>query len=116
MTRPCPRRRAILSASMVVEKEKVDAILHEALRQTNELLPKEKRLKAADDTVLFGDGAALDSLGLVNLLVAVEQGIADTFNCEVTLATDKAVARKNSPFRTVATLRDYVMELLGEVG
>ncbi len=67
-----------------------------------------------DDTVLFGIGGVLDSLGLVNLIVAVEQRLEDELGTVVVLADEKAMAQKNSPFRTVATLVDYIAQQLDE--
>jgi acyl carrier protein len=54
----------------------------------------------------------LDSLGLVNLITLIEETIEDEFDVTVTLADDKAMSRKTSPFRTLNHLLEYVGELL----
>ena len=66
------------------------------------------------DTDLFGEKGIFDSLGLVSLLVAVEEGIWDRFGREVSLADEKALSRKRSPFRSIGTLADYAHELIGQ--
>ncbi|MEM8815854.1 MAG: acyl carrier protein [Pseudomonadota bacterium] len=58
-------------------------------------------------TRLFGDDGLLDSMGLVSLVIAVEQSIEDEYGQVVALADEKALSQSNSPYRTVATLVDY---------
>jgi acyl carrier protein len=62
-----------------------------------------------DDTVLVGPDAVLDSLGVVQLIVEVEQRVEQQHGISVTLANDKAMSQKNSPFRTVGALSDHVI-------
>lgn len=64
------------------------------------------------DTVLFGENAVLDSLGLVTFVFAVEENVAREFKKSITLVSDKAFSQKSSPFRTVATLAEFIEELL----
>ncbi len=65
-----------------------------------------------EDSVLFGKDGALDSMGLVTLIVAVEQAIEDRFGAAAGLADEKAMSQAKSPYRTVATLADYAHEQL----
>jgi acyl carrier protein len=62
-----------------------------------------------EDTVLVGNDAVLDSLGVVQLIVEVEQRVEGTHGVSVTLANDKAMSARNSPFRTVGVLADHVI-------
>lgn len=59
------------------------------------------------ETMLFGNEGLLDSMGLVSLVIAVEQAIEDKFGKNVALADDKALSQSKSPYRTVGTLIDY---------
>ena len=68
----------------------------------------------AADTVLMGEGGALDSLGLVRLVMAVEQKLEDAFGVPVSLTDEKAMSQRNSPFRSVAALTEYAASLLSE--
>jgi hypothetical protein len=63
---------------------------------------------------IFGGGAPLDSLGLVNFLADLEYRLAEEFQREIVLASARAMSRKQSPFRDTAALTDYIMELLAE--
>lgn len=64
------------------------------------------------ETQLFGRAGLLDSLGLVTLVVAVEQAIADEYGVGVSLADDRALSQRNSPYRTVGSLAEYAAGLL----
>ena len=66
------------------------------------------------DTTIYGNDSRLDSLGLINLIVAVEQNIEDEFDVTITLADDRAMSQKRSPFKTVGTLTNYIEMLLKE--
>lgn len=69
----------------------------------------------SDDTVLVGTDAVLDSLGVVQLIVEVEQRLEQGFGVVVTLANDKAMSQRSSPFRTVGVLADHVIATAQEV-
>jgi len=61
-------------------------------------------------TQLFGEEGVFDSMGLVSLIVAVEQEIEDRFGKSVALADERALSRSSSPYRTVETLAQYAAE------
>jgi acyl carrier protein len=65
----------------------------------------------SEETVLVGNQAVLDSLGVVSLIIEVEQTLEIDDDLSLTLASDKAMSQKNSPFRTVGVLADYICEL-----
>ena len=65
-----------------------------------------------NDTELMGMKAVIDSLQLVALVVAVEEKIGEEFDVIITLADEKAMSQKSSPFRTVKSLTDYIFRLL----
>jgi acyl carrier protein len=71
-------------------------------------------MNANEETQLYGAEGELDSLQLVLLISNVEERISSEFGRNITLADEKAMSRKNSPFRSVRTLSDYVNELLKE--
>jgi acyl carrier protein len=67
-----------------------------------------------DDTVLVGKDAVLDSLGVVSLIVEIEQRVEAEHSVSVTLANDKAMSQRNSPFRTVGVLTDHLIAVITE--
>src|SRR5437867_11411585 len=69
-----------------------------------------------DDTPLFGREGFLDSMALVSLVVAVEQAIEDELGVSVSLADDRALSQRTSPYRTVGALADYAETLVRAAG
>ncbi|MCI0400487.1 MAG: acyl carrier protein [Gammaproteobacteria bacterium] len=69
----------------------------------------------SSDTPLFGREGILESLGLVSLVVSVEQAIEDEFGVSISLADDRALAQTKSPYRTVASLAEYAGHLIQQV-
>lgn len=63
-----------------------------------------------EDTFLIGQGAVLDSMGLVTAILEIEQRLADEHDVTVVLADERAMSQKNSPFRSVRSLSDYVLQ------
>ena len=64
------------------------------------------------ESKLFGGGGPLDSMALVNLVVDLEELIEDDYGKTITLADEKAMSRRTSPFSRVQNLIDYVQEQL----
>ena len=98
----------------MIDKDKITQTVFQAIDEINQQLPAERRLDKSTDTVLFGETGTLDSLGLVNLIVMTEEYVADEFDIIVNIADQRAMSQKNSPFRTVDTLADYIGVLLQE--
>jgi acyl carrier protein len=98
----------------IMNKDGIKEVVFLAIEELNAELPEEQRLGKYEDTILFGNGGKLDSLGLVNLIVAIEQGMADQFDMELTLADEKAMSQKVSPFQSVGVLVDYIDQRLKE--
>jgi acyl carrier protein len=63
-------------------------------------------------TMLFGRN--LDSLGIVLLVTELEDEISDVFGLQISLADERAMSQKTSPFRSVKTLVNYVETIITE--
>lgn len=98
----------------MTQNEKITQLIFDAIDDINAQLSKEQQLEKSIDTALYGEEGKLDSLGLVNFIVAVEQKIQDELGLNITLATEKAMSQKNSPFKSVQSLLSYLTLLLGE--
>jgi acyl carrier protein len=92
----------------------VDQILFAAIQEINEQLPAGQTIAEEKSTLLFGREGVLDSLTLVNLIVAAEQKVQETLNVSITLADDRAMSQKNSPFKSVESLANYIVMLVKE--
>ncbi len=67
-----------------------------------------------ESTPLLGRKSMLDSLALVTLIVSTEQALKERHGVSVTIVDERALSMEKSPFRTVATLADYVWTLVEE--
>ena len=92
--------------------EKAIQAVMDAIDELNEQLPKEERLEKSVDTLLFGSGGSLDSLGLVSLVTTIEQNIEEKFGISITLLDDIAELENDNPLSTVSSLTDYVASIL----
>jgi D-alanine--poly(phosphoribitol) ligase subunit 2 len=81
----------------------------------NEIAEPERQIDLSDpnETRLYGRQGVLDSLGLVSLLAAIEQAMEEQYDLQVTLADERAFSQARSPFRTVASLAEYIHGLCG---
>lgn len=96
----------------MVSKEKVTHAIFRAVDELNQQLPRERRVAKSVHTVLLDGAGSVDSLGLINLIVATEQKIAEEFGEEIILTEDAVIAEHTSPFRSIGDLIDYVTMLL----
>jgi len=97
-----------------MDQQEIQNIIFTSMKQLNEQFPAEKQLELKPGTLLFGKGSLLDSLGLVNLIVLVEENVQDATGKSISLADERAMSQKSSPFRTVQTLSEYIQTLLVE--
>lgn len=93
-------------------KEKVVEVIFQSIDEIN--TQNDLSIKKDINTKIFGSDSELDSLGLINLIVAVEQNIEDEFNVHITLADERAMSPEHSPFKNVDSMADYINILLGE--
>ena len=94
--------------------EKLTKLIFDAIDENNAQVPEDEQIEKSIDAVLYGESGKLNSLGLVNFIVAIEQKIGEHFDTTITLADEKALSQRNSPFRSVGTLVDYILQLLKE--
>ena len=99
----------------IKKRKTIENVIINTVQEINERLPKEQQISKTSKTVLFGKSGQLDSLGLVNLLVIIEQNIEDEFDVSITIADERAMSQKHSPFRTIGTLANYIDMLLKEI-
>ncbi len=98
----------------MIEKDKILQTIFDVIDQMNMELPEEQLMEKSESFVLFGRSSKLDSLGLVTFIVAVEQKFQEDLGVVITLADERAMSQKRSPFATIGTLADYAFTLLKE--
>jgi len=85
--------------------------IQDATREINLSRPEDSQVSDDPDAVLFGDGSALDSMGLVNVVMAAEQYVSDELGDDIVLASEVAMSRKRSPYRSLRALAEYAVEV-----
>ena len=98
----------------MLTSEDVQAIIYAAIAALNAERDPADQISSTPETALFGVDAVLDSLSFVSLVTDVEMSLNVDHGLDISLADDRAMSRPQSPYDTVATLRDYVMELIEE--
>jgi hypothetical protein len=96
-----------LGALAVTETEVQDLVLH-AIENANVARMPDAPLTVADAS-LFGFGSALDSPGLVSLLIGIDDALRDR-GIEVLLSDARAMSQQRSLFRSVAALVTFIQE------
>lgn len=88
-------------------------ILRAAVTEINDFREAQQALSMDEDAVLFGAGSELDSVGLVQVVMAAEAQLADTAGIDLVLASEAAMSRKRSPYRSLRNLAEYAVEMAG---
>ncbi|EAK0439971.1 hypothetical protein L8X98_00505 [Campylobacter lari] len=96
-------------------KNKIQERIIQTLQSTADEYEVEELKTANENTKLYnGFGGCLDSLALVSLVADLEELLSKEFNKEVTLADEKMMSARNSPFKDVESLTDYIIKKLQE--
>ena len=90
------------------DPENIVTAIYRAVDWMNGELPPDRQLIKAPETRLLGSQSVLDSMHLVSLIVAIEREVEDTFSLTLTLADERALSMKESPFRSIQSLADYI--------
>ena len=98
--------------SNTTTSDRVLECVYQVLDEFNQGLPAGLELAASPDTRLYGENGQLDSINLVHLIVAVEEKVEQEFGVVITLADERAMSMRNSPFASVASLSAYVTALV----
>lgn len=96
--------------------QQIMTIIFEAIDEANEVRPRSEWIKKEPGTALVGQESGLDSLGLLNFVLAVEGRVNTTFDATLDLASLLEIEPKTSPLRTVTTFAEHVASRLGSAG
>lgn len=88
-------------------------IVLDALRAANEARHPDEQLAVGPDAPIFGPASRLDSLGLVALLIDIEERL-EASGRPLTFGDAAALSQRRSPFRDVPSLVAYIQTRLGE--
>lgn len=94
----------------MTDREIEDLVL-DALRNLNLARKPDEQLTVSSTAPVFGPDSPLDSLGLVALLMDIEEALGDR-GFPLTLSDSKAMSQSASPFRHVPALTAYIREAI----
>ena len=94
-----------------MEKHKIKKIVVDCVRDYLE--SQDINLRVDENTSFVGDKAIVDSMGLVNIIIDIESTFLDK-GAEISLVSESAMSRKNSPFRSVNNLTEFIFESIRE--
>ncbi len=97
---------------MIATSAQILDIVLSAIANANQARGPDNQLACDPTARLYGKGSPLDSLGLVSLLIDIEDSLRSS-GIEVSLSDERAMSQTKSPFRSVAALVEYIQELLG---
>lgn len=83
-------------------------LVHEALAETNALRPEGERVGLQEEAPLAAPEGPLDSLGIVNLVAALEGRVQARWSRSAELMEALGRPLEESPFRTVGTLVEHL--------
>ena len=92
-----------------MERGRIEEVIINAFRDYLETQDIEGEVNS--DTILFGSESMVDSMGLVNVVIEVESYFQGQ-GYGISLTSEEAMDLASSPFRTVSTLTDFIVELI----
>lgn len=93
-------------------KDEIRDVIYSAIDEVNLMLPKDRKIEKASHAPLSADKGGLDSLGLINMIIAIEQKLEGRFKKSVSLANEQMMPQGQNPFANVDTLADYILKIL----
>jgi hypothetical protein len=93
-----------------MDRERLVGRMVHMLQQTLDERSEGTAVQASSTLPLVGPEAVVSSMGLVTFITDVESMLQEQHQMDVVLVSEQALSRKNSPFRTIETLADYVLE------
>lgn len=92
----------------MLEESNIQAIVFRAIDRVNELLIEEQALPREQCTVLLGERAALDSMGFVNFLVALEEEFTSATGGHLNLTESLNAEATSGAVSTVGDLIGFI--------
>ena len=97
---------------MSTTPETIRNIVYSAIAALNEELTEGERIEPKGATRLIGPRGALSSLQVVNLVIHVEDGIAERIGVELDLTVDEGLFKAEGPLQTVDTFIGYLTKAI----
>jgi hypothetical protein len=94
-----------------LSEDRIRAVVMTAMQAANLSRDPDAQLTIAPDAPVFGPDSPLDSLGLVALLLDIEEDLV-AIGCHIVLSDERAMSQKRSPFRSVSSISEYISSVI----
>jgi acyl carrier protein len=108
-----PTNKSVFHTMTTPTPQEIEGTILSVLGKMNEFLPATERVQYAPDTVLMGDGGTLDSLGIANFIVAMEEAFEDQHHRSVSLSDQDLTDLFGSGSVTVRSFADHLSARMG---
>jgi acyl carrier protein len=88
------------------------ALVYQAVDQVNAQSVDGPKIVKDPNTPLLDSQGGIDSLGLVNLVVTLEQIVYDQTEKSITIADENVYSSPETPFRTLGSLAAYLEKMV----
>lgn len=88
--------------------EAIEDLTRSVLARMNDDLPASDRFSTDPTTVIIGDGGVLDSLGIANFIVGMEEALEDSYGASVSLSDQDLTGLFDAPHVTVHSFATFV--------
>ncbi len=96
----------------MLNKAEIFKIVTSNVKTLMETFSDEDKFEVNEETVLFGPNSSIDSLSLVAVIVDLESTLSLDYDLDISLTDDRAMMREKSPFDSVASLVEYIDEIV----
>ena len=93
-----------------ITKEYILEMIYSIIDEHNDLNPDDLKLEKSLETSLFGSESNLDSLGLLNFLVELENIIKKNIHQDICVINELLFLEENNPYDNVDTLSEYIFK------
>ena len=95
-----------------MQRSEIIELLYEVIDEMNQQFNSQDNLEKKESLELLGEASKLDSLGLINFIIAVEEKYEVRFDLALNLTSEEMMIKENSPLRTLGVLADYISSIL----
>ena len=93
-------------------RDRVEELVMASL--TDILAEFESDLRVTPKTRIYGGDSPLDSMAVVSMIVDLEVRLGEELDFYVSISDERAMSQKNSPFRDVVSMVEYLLILYEE--
>ena len=69
----------------------------------------DQNIELKPETEIFGETAIIDSLGLVDLIVALEEHLMDEYDQDIIVVDESSIIDTDSPFKSIRSLSNLIL-------